>query len=357
MTGPAIPLLAVDGGGTKCLAVFTDEEGTVIGTGRSGSVNYQTTSAESAASELVQAIHAARKQLQSSRQGAPQDEIGQAGTRQIEGEGGDVTGTLAGLSNPDNPAEELQTLEVACAVFGMAGLDTEHDREMIEAFVKEALVKAGIRARRIVIENDGLAALLGATDGKPGILLIAGTGSIVYGINDYGRSARAGGWGYRVGDEGSGYWIGKQALIAVLQSLDGRRGPTALTDAVMPFLGLRSEEELYNWVYSTEYRVDTVARLARLVSEAEQGGDPAARSILEAGADELFHAARAVIERLDMRAMPFTLILQGGVLQNNMFMRSRLTNQLQDFAPSCNLEEVKREPIYGVITQGLSLLP
>ncbi|MVP00524.1 N-acetylglucosamine kinase [Paenibacillus lutrae] len=355
MTGPAIPLLAVDGGGTKCLAVFTDEEGTVIGTGRSGSVNYQTTSAESAAKELVRAIHAARQELQSSGKDELQDGVVQAGTRQTEGEG--ASGAQGKPANPADPAEELQPLEVACAVFGMAGLDTEHDREMIESFVKEALVKAGITARRIVIENDGLAALLGATDGRPGILLIAGTGSIVYGINDYGRSARAGGWGYRVGDEGSGYWIGKQALIAVLRSLDGRQGPTALTDAVMPFLGLRSEEELYNWVYSAEYRVDTVARLARLVSEAEQEGDPAARSILEAGAEELFHAARAVIERLDMRAIPFTLILQGGVLQNNMFMRSRLTNQLQDFAPSCNLEEVKREPIYGVITQGLSLLP
>lgn len=155
MKGRSIPLLAVDGGGTKCLAVFTDRQGKIEGTGRGGSCNYQTTGKEAAVDELVRAMKIAREDL----------------------------------TEPPAPDE---TLRVECAVFGMAGLDTGYDRQIIEGLVREALSRAEIQADRVVVENDGLAALLGATDGKPGVLLIAGTGSIVYGVNGQGRSARAG---------------------------------------------------------------------------------------------------------------------------------------------------------------------
>ncbi|MFF2156281.1 N-acetylglucosamine kinase [Paenibacillus chitinolyticus] len=316
----SIPLLAVDGGGTKCLAVFTDRQGKIEGTGRGGSCNYQTTGKEAAVDELVRAMKIAKEEL-------------------------------------GEPPVADEALRVECAVFGMAGLDTGYDRQIIEGLVREALSRAEIRAERVVVENDGLAALLGATDGKPGVLLIAGTGSIVYGVNGQGRSARAGGWGYRVGDEGSAYWIGKQALTAILQTLDGRQGPTSLARRVLPYLDLRSEEELYNWVYSADYRVDTVAELSLLVSDSAREGDASSLRILEAAADELFYGGLAVIEKLGMKDTSFTLILQGGVLQNNEFVRSTLTKKLREFAPSCNLEEIKKEPIYGVIAQGLSLLP
>ncbi|MDR0269734.1 BadF/BadG/BcrA/BcrD ATPase family protein [Paenibacillus sp.] len=338
-----VPLLAVDGGGTKCLAVFTDENGRMLATGRSGSCNYQGTGREAAALELTRAIEEAKRQLAGSAaegSNAPESSVPPVSPAPQE----EATIT------EDGP------LHVSCTVFGIAGLDTEHDGQVIEDMVREALDRTQVVADLIVVENDGVAALLGATGGAPGILIIAGTGSIVYGINANGESARAGGWGHRVGDEGSGYWIGKQAINAVLREFDGRGRRTGLTDKLLRHLRLQNEEELFNWVYSAEYSVNKTAELSKLVSEAEQERDEAARLILETAADELFLGARSVMDKLGMAAAPFTVILQGGVLQNNPFVRSRLADSFRAASPLAQIDEAKKEPIHGVIAQGLQLL-
>ncbi|GIO33458.1 N-acetylmuramic acid/N-acetylglucosamine kinase [Paenibacillus albilobatus] len=337
-----VPLLAVDGGGTKCLAVFADIEGRMLASGKAGSCNYQGTGREAAALELTRAIREAKRRLAASATGCkpPASEAEPASLEQKK------TVNIA----EDGP------LHVTCAVFGVAGLDTEHDRQVIEEMVREALAHTQVTADRIVVENDGIAALLGATGGAPGILIIAGTGSIVYGINAQGQSARAGGWGHRVGDEGSGYWIGKQAIRAALRGFDGRGGHTALTGKLLLHLGLRNEEELFNWVYSAEYSVDKTAELARLVTEAEREGDETARLILETAADELLLGARSVLNKLGMAAAPFTVILQGGVLQNNPLVRNRLADGFRSVSPQAQIDEAKKEPIDGVIAQGVQLL-
>lgn len=343
MKGKAIPLLAVDGGGTKCLAVFVDTAGRMLATGRSGSCNYQGVGAEAAALELTRAIQAAKRQLGAAS--ADRSKLPEP-----------AANSDSSVLKETNSTPEGEALHVACAVFGLAGLDTDHDRQVIEELVREALVHARVQADRIVIENDGVAALLGATSGAPGILIIAGTGSIVYGINEAGESSRAGGWGHRVGDEGSGYWIAKQAITAVLRGFDGRGTRTALADKLLNHLGLQTEEELFNWVYSAEYSVDKAAELSRFVSEAEREGDESARSILKAAADELFLGARSVMERLGMASSAFMVVLQGGVLQNNTLVRNRLADNFREVAPLVRIDEVKKEPIYGVIARGQRLL-
>ncbi|MCJ8014126.1 N-acetylglucosamine kinase [Paenibacillus sp. KQZ6P-2] len=359
-----VPLLAVDGGGTKCLAVFADTTGQMLATGRAGSCNYQGTSREAAALELTRAIQAAKHQLSVSAAGGSEllkpgveesqpPHIGVAGNQMPKF---GVTPVSFAPQEAANMTEKEEPLHVGCAVFGLAGLDTDYDRQVIEEFVREALARTHVTADRIVVENDGVAALIGATGGAPGILIIAGTGSIVYGINNKGESARAGGWGHRVGDEGSGYWIAKQAINAVLRGFDRREGRTVLTDKLLHHLGLRTEEELFNWVYSAEYSVDKAAELSKLVSEAEQEGDETARLILEMAADELFLGVLSVMERLGMITAAFTVVLQGGVLQNNPFVRSRLTDKFRAISPLAKIDEAKKEPIYGVIAQGLQLL-
>ncbi|MEC0243792.1 BadF/BadG/BcrA/BcrD ATPase family protein, partial [Paenibacillus dokdonensis] len=178
MNPATIPLLAVDGGGTKCLAVFADAEGRMLASGRAGSCNYQGVGREAAARELTLAIREAKRQL-----GAGERDSSSASS-------------LAVSPTEHTPAAEKDgLLRVACAVFGLAGLDTAYDRRIIEELVHEALDSTQVQADRVVVENDGVAALLGASGGDPGILIIAGTGSIVYGINAKGDSARAGGWG------------------------------------------------------------------------------------------------------------------------------------------------------------------
>lgn len=343
MMTATVPLLAVDGGGTKCLAVFADTEGRMLASGRAGSCNYQGAGREPAALELTRAIQEAKRQLAVSAavgNKPPESDVESASLAQKE---------TANIME-DGP------LHVTCAVFGVAGLDTEYDRQVIEGMVREALARTEVTADRIFVENDGVAALLGATGGAPGILIIAGTGSIMFGINDQGKSARSGGWGHRIGDEGSGYWIGKQAINAVLRGFDGRGSHTALTGKLLRHLGLRTEEELFNWVYSAEYSVNKTAELARYVSEAEQEGDEIACLILETAADELFLGARSVMSKLGMATASFTVILQGGVLQNNPLVRNRLAAAFRSVSPLALIDEAKKEPIYGVIAQGLQLL-
>lgn len=300
-----LPLLAVDGGGTKCLAVFADHEERIIGQGRSGSCNYQGIGVEAAAREIAAAIKAAM------------DDVRQTDQR------------FAG----DAP------WEVECAVFGLAGLDTEHDRIILEAMVQNILTDLHIEVDQLTVENDGFAALLGATGGEPGILVIAGTGSIAFGINEAGVTARAGGWGHRVGDEGSGYWIGKQAITAVLKCADGRGKPTQLTEEILSFLGLPNTDALVNWTYGSDYSVEKIGELSRLVSQTAERDDMVAIQILQRAAEELADTAKAVVDRLSLKEKKFIMILQGGVLQNAGIVREQVEKLVAGYAPYVQVAE------------------
>ncbi|UNK19987.1 N-acetylglucosamine kinase [Paenibacillus sp. N3/727] len=317
-----IPLLAIDGGGTKCLAVFTDRQGNILGQGKGGSSNYQGSGKDGVIRELKVGIEEAVADL-------------------CERNGIDVSHV---------------EIEVECAVFALAGLDTEYDRRIITGLVEEVLKLLPIQVKHLIVENDGYAALLGATDGDPGILAIAGTGSIIFGINDQGQTARAGGWGHRVGDEGSGYWIGKQAVMAILKAYDGRNEGTRLGKWVLPHFGMENEEDLFNWVYGPEYSVEKVSELSRAVGQAASDGDKEAHQILEVAAHELFIAVAAVIRHLSFQNKPFTMILLGGVLQHEGYVRDMLMHKIKAHAPQVQWDKARKEPIYGVTAMGLSYL-
>ncbi|MEJ8543755.1 N-acetylglucosamine kinase [Brevibacillus borstelensis] len=344
MTVTRIPLLAVDGGGTKCLAVLVDDGQQIVGTGRAGSCNYQGIGREVAARELETAIRTALRE---------------AGFWQKAGSTGEHTSDVLACDCeiPENSRTMgMDALEIECAVFGLAGLDTEYDRQVITDMVVSVLQKLDVTVRHLLVENDGFAALLGATNGEPGILVIAGTGSIAFGVNKAGETARSGGWGHRVGDEGSGYWIGKQAVTAVLKAADGRGSQTALIDLLLPHIGLSHVEELFNWTYGSQCSVEKIGELSLLVSQAADRGDKVALGILEKAGEELFHAARAVMERLGMDNEPFKMILQGGVLQNDERVRSTVMQKIRSAAPQVVIDKAQNEPIYGVIAKGLAYL-
>ncbi|WP_312112192.1 N-acetylglucosamine kinase [Brevibacillus reuszeri] len=324
-----IPLLAVDGGGTKCLAVLVDRSRQEVGMGRSGSCNYQGIGEEAASRELIAAIAQALEDAKARSGLATQSESMTSG--QVE-------------------------WEVECAVFGLAGLDTEHDRQVICGMVENVLQSLNVNVRHLIVENDGFAALLGATGGKPGILVIAGTGSIAFGVNEKQQTARAGGWGHRVGDEGSGYWIGKQAIMAVLKDADGRGEKTILKELLLPYVGLTRVDELFNWTYSSHYSVDKVAELSPLVSQAANANDQVAQTILQVAGEELFLAVRAVMDQLEMKNKQFQMILQGGVLQNDERVRELVIERVNRYASQVVIENAQNAPIYGVIAKGLAYL-
>ncbi|MGG1442515.1 BadF/BadG/BcrA/BcrD ATPase family protein [Brevibacillus laterosporus] len=320
-----IPLLAVDGGGTKSLAMLLTYNQQVLGTGRAGSCNYHGKGVEPATYELKMAIRRA---------------MNEAMPPQLQ-----------------DHSQTNASLHVDCAVFGLAGLDTSYDRAIILKLVNQVLFDLNIQIKQLVVENDCVAALIGATGGKPGILAIAGTGSIVCGIGTDGKRGRVGGWGHLVGDEGSGYWIGNQALTAIFRASDGRSDTTLLTDEVLAYLQMDDVEQLFHWVYNEKtYSVDRVGELSRLVSKAAQQGDQTAHKILEKAADELFTGIKTVMDQLDLQEQACPIILQGGVLKHEPLVRQRLIQLISEHAPKAIVDDNEQEPIKGVIAMGFSAM-
>src|SRR4030095_5317067 len=130
---------------------------------------------------------------------------------------------------------------------GIAGVDREDEASTVRAIMR----RIGYRSHTIVV-NDALIALVAAAGDAPGVVIIAGTGAIVYGRNANGEAARAGGWGHMIGDEGSGYWIGREALSAVMRAYDGRGPATRLTAAILSHLNVDDESRLPRIVYDRE---------------------------------------------------------------------------------------------------------
>jgi N-acetylglucosamine kinase-like BadF-type ATPase len=192
--------------------------------------------------------------------------------------------------------------EIAAVGVGIAGTVTA--RDWVRATVSAALPTAAL-----AIASDFEIALVGAQGERLGVLILAGTGSVAFGINEAGESAQVGGWGYLLGDEGSGYMLGLKALQAVVRAADGRDQPTRLTDAVLTTLQLGSPQDLIQWVY-TPNRTREIARLAPLVLNAVD--DPVAKRIVAESLDELLLAVQTVMRRLKMKSPAFAFA--GGLL-------------------------------------------
>lgn len=195
---------------------------------------------------------------------------------------------------------QLAPDQIAAVGIGIAGASNRYEWavEWLRRLAGQVTPQA-----RIIPSSDYEIALVGAHGQRFGILLLAGTGSLAYGVNAAGESALIGGWGYLLGDEGSGYWFGSQALRAVARMADGRGRRTALYDAVMTALNFSTPLDLIPFLYGSAPRVADVARLAPLVLECAAQGDSMARGLVETGALELALAVRAVAHRLDMHGL------------------------------------------------------
>ncbi len=160
-------------------------------------------------------------------------------------------------------------------------------------------VKAVLPLAEVVPSSDEEIALVGANGERRGVLILSGTGSIAHGANDAGESLTIGGWGYLVGDKGSGYWLGMQALEAYLRHEDGLDAtPTSLVERVRQACGFKDRFDIIPWLYHPAPDSSKVARLAPLVLEEAQAGDAHARHIVEEGAAELALLAQTIARRL-----------------------------------------------------------
>lgn len=224
------------------------------------------------------------------------------------------------------PAERISAVGL-----GLAGVGTPIDRSAVLEALKEASSQ-----RAFEVASDARAALEGATAGKGGVLLIAGTGSIALGVAPDGREGRAGGWGHQLGDEGSGYALGRSFLRRVTQALDGRLMRSPKLELLRAHLDLPDHEAVAAWIRAHAADTSAVASLAPLVfKDAERGNHSAANLIARAAAD-LASMARSVQKQLGFWAAA-PVVLYGGVLLGNAMYREAVTAAVHARLPEASV--------------------
>lgn len=224
----------------------------------------------------------------------------------------------------------LGAAAIAGVGIGIAGASVAHSESWLRQVITTAL--PGVL---IVPSSDIEIALVGANGERQGVLIVAGTGSAVFGVNAAGQSLQVGGWGYLLGDEGSSYWIGMRALQLLVRVADGRENsPPELRTQLLTALALKSEADLIPWLYrSDQPRTRDIAQLARLVVENAAAGVEVAVRIVEDAAVELVLHCRTIIRRLEMKNP--RIAFAGGLLDYDNF----LSNQL------CQLLGLEQRPI------------
>jgi N-acetylglucosamine kinase len=265
--------LGVDGGQSSTTAVVGDETGRVIGHGRGGPCNHVKT--------------------------------GDGRAKFVDAIGGCVGAALhsAGLASD-------AMFRAACLGFSGGPAD------------KEAILREILRVETMVVTNDAMIALTGATGGAPGIITIAGTGSIALGRNAAGKTGRAGGWGYVFGDEGGAFDTTRQALRAALRQHEGWGQPTALHDRLLAATGANDANDLMHRFYTTDWPRPKIAEFARLVDEVAREGDSIARAILDWQGVELASLARAVHGQLFAPGDTVAVAHVGGVWRSDLVRAS-----------------------------------
>jgi glucosamine kinase len=297
-------VLGIDAGGTKTVAILADEKGRVIGEARGGGANLQS----SGELEVEKVLHAVMDGVLGDRDERP-----------------------------------------AAICLGIAGVDRPADAQTIRAIMR----RIGSSARTLVV-NDALVALEAGAGEGPGVVLVAGTGSIAYGRNASAQAARAGGWGYLLGDEGGGFWIGRAALSAVVRQFDGRGPSTRLTELVLRQMGLSSPTDLIHEIYYRDLHRHAIAGLAALVEDAAEAGDAVAAQILTRAANELAAAAASVITRLGMRGDAFPVILAGGIFRGIPSLVRDVEHRLSEAAPRATARLLTVEPAVGAVRLALA---
>lgn len=269
--------IGVDGGGTKTAAALCNQDGEILAQASGDSTNMQ--------SRPWPAVEATLHELTASL-------LAQAGARREQ---------------------------VAVILFGLAGADRPQARTRIFASF------ADWTKTKVLIDNDAVTALYSGTWGEPGIVLIAGTGSIASGVSRTGERFRVGGWGYLLGDEGSGFDLGRRGLTAVLRAYDGRDAPTAMTGLVLDAFGMASPQELIHMVYNADNPRKELAQASRLVLQAAEAGDETACRLVAEAVTELTQLAMVCMAKMQENV---PVVLAGGLLSEDTPIRRGLEDQL-----------------------------
>jgi N-acetylglucosamine kinase-like BadF-type ATPase len=289
-------VLGVDGGGTMTRCAVVDSEGIIHGVFKGGPSNPLTIGLDEALANIRKLIDNVSRKI------------------------------------------ELDFFDSVC--FGIAGTERASMRCSLLKGLSET------RLGKVLLVSDVKSAFTGAIPMGHGVVVVSGTGSIVYGLNVEGGEFRSGGWGWRVGDEGSSYSIGVECIRSVLKAFDGRGPSTLLTSFLTEELNLDSIENIIDWVYRSNIRPGEIASLAKLVGFAASNGDEVSQGILCSAGREIALTAEAVIEKLSLSG-EFQLALSGGSFKLGTFFTSSFKEEIKKISPDCLIGFSRFPPMMG----------
>lgn len=259
----------IDAGGSKTECIIVDSESnTIITRAETGPANYQVVGLKKACQEIKSALNEAKAK--------------------------------AGISR------------VSVIGLGMAGAGRDNDKIKLKKELNQLI------ETEFFITDDAQIALLGATGGEAGIVLIAGTGSIAYGLKKSGHKIRSGGWGPLIGDEGSGFWIALEAVKKAVKASENRAESTKLEALIIDYFNLNSLQELIPFIYENELPRREIAALTPKVMEFAKNGDNAAQKIMEEAVFELALLVNSLAERLDYQENKIFTV--GGLFKSSYFL-------------------------------------
>ncbi|MEO0843413.1 MAG: BadF/BadG/BcrA/BcrD ATPase family protein [Cyanobacteria bacterium J06643_5] len=305
-------VLGIDGGGSKTVCVLINDKREILGRGEAGSANYQSVGIEAAKYSIESAINQA-------------------------------------IIKQNN-------IKINAICLGLAGVGRAKDIEIIEKIIKEIPVTRNIKSENIIISHDALIALVGGIGNDVGIVVAAGTGSIVFGRNHRGETKRVGGWGYILGDEGGAYQIAVAGMKAALKYDDGRGIDTSLLVDFQSYFGLTNIEELIEVVYRSGLGVKEIAGLAPIVDNAAFLGDKVANQIIDDAVDELVKATKVVINEIFIEREFLEIVTTGSVWKGKSQIWERFISCINRDFVNVNVIFPRFEPVYGAGLLGLRCL-
>lgn len=299
-------VIGVDGGGTKSELVLIDKLGNYIGRAKVGSSNYQAIGGEKLKENLL-------------------------------------TG-FAELMKATNVSDQ----KIDHIFLGLAGAGRESDRKEIKALFEDTEFQG-----KVTVDSDAIVALSGAFGTAPGIIIISGTGAICFGKNDEGKVERSGGWGYLLGDEGSGYYIGRKAIMAALKHFDGRGEKTDLRPALEKHFNLQSIELIIPQIYQNKIDRIGIAKLAPIVFDYANKGDTVSEEIIRQTGRELGKLAKAVAEKLNFSNEEIRVALIGSIFKQKEMLMNDISKELYEISWNVEISDPLFNPEFGAALMAL----
>jgi N-acetylglucosamine kinase-like BadF-type ATPase len=261
-----------------------------------------------------------------------------------------VSDTIFDLIMDCANSQKITVNDIEAIILGTTGGGRTSDAEMLENQIINDSSEQNIAINKFRVESDARIALEGAFSGKDGSILIAGTGSIMFGKDEKGEIHRVGGFGRFIGDEGSGYRIGRIGLNAVARYFDGRSKSTKIADLLERKFSISSSEDLITEVYRNNFNI---ASVAPIVFDAAESGDKIAQRILEDEADELLLHISAMKIKLDVQLLKVSLI--GSLLTTPNYFSYLFNEKVIRRFNDVQIKEAEHSPEFGAALMAKSL--